>query len=117
MIVSALVAGKVLVVLDHTPLGNRFDASLRPGLAALYKTLVYSAVAFLVLAAERVFHAYRESGALGRAITEAWEHRHRSLILANVLCVGLTFLGYHLFVATDRRAGKGTLWRALWGRE
>jgi hypothetical protein len=64
-----------------------------------------------------MFHAYRETGALGAAITEAWEGRDRSLILAKVLCVGLTFLGYHLFVAADRRLGEGTLWRALWGRE
>lgn len=102
------------MVLDHTPRGNRFDARLRPRPAALYKTLVYSAVAFL--AGEKVFHAYRESGALGRAITEVWEHRDRNLILAKVLCVGLTFFGYHLFGATDRQLGNGTLWRALWGR-
>jgi len=117
VVIGALVAGKIVVVLDHTPLGNRFDASLRPGPAALYKTLVYTAVTFLVLAGEKVFHAYRESGALGRAITEVWEHRDRSLILAKVLCVGLSFLGYHLFVAADRRLGEGTLWRALWGRK
>jgi hypothetical protein len=24
---------------------------------------------------------------------------------------------YHLFVATDRRLGKGTLWRTIWSRE
>ena len=34
-----------------------------------------------------------------------------------VLYVGLTFLGYHLFVAVDSRLGQGTLWRALWGRQ
>jgi len=39
-VIGALVAGKVVVVLDHTPPGNRFGASLRPGPAALYKTLV-----------------------------------------------------------------------------
>jgi len=117
VVVGALVAGKVVVVLDHTSLGTLFDSSQRPGLAALYRTLLYSAVAFLVLAGEEVFHAYRESGALGTAITEVWEHRDRSLILAKMLCVGLSFLGYHLFVAADRRLGKGTLWRTLWGRE
>lgn len=114
--VGALVAGKVVVVLDHTPLGTLFDSSQRPGLAALYRTFVYSAVAFLVLAGEKVFHAYRDSGALGTAITAIWENRDRSLILAKALCVGLSFFGYHLFVAADRRLGKGTLWRALWGR-
>lgn len=74
-------------------------------------------MAALVVTGEKVFHAHRESGALGRAITEAWEHRDRNLILAEVFCVGLAFLGYHLFVVTDRRLGKGTLWRALRERE
>lgn len=74
-------------------------------------------MAYLVLAGEKVLHAYRESGALGRAITEAWEHRDRTLILTKALCVGLAFLGYHLFVAADSRLGKGTLWRALWARK
>lgn len=68
VIVGALVAGKIVVVLDHTPLGTLFDTSQRPGLAAVYKTLVYTAVTALVLAAEKTFHAYREQGALGAAI-------------------------------------------------
>jgi hypothetical protein len=62
-----------------------------------------------------VFHAYRENDTLGAAITAVWENRDRSIVLAKVLCVGLAFLGYHLFVAADRRLGQGTLWRALWG--
>jgi hypothetical protein len=117
VVIAGLVAGKVVVVLDHTPVGKWFDSGHRPGLAALYKTVVYTVVAAFVVAGEKVFHAYRESGALGAAITAVWEHRDRSLILAKVLCVGLSFLGYHLFVAADSRLGKGTLWRVLWGRK
>jgi len=116
VVVSALIAGKAVVVLDHTSLGTRFDSSQCPGLAALYKTLVYTAMALLIVTAEKVFHAYRESGALASAVAEVWEHRNWSVILAKVLCVGFAFAGYHLFVATDRRLGKGTLWRAIWGR-
>jgi hypothetical protein len=116
VVVGGLVAGKVVVVLDHTPLGHRFAADHRPGLAALYKTIIYTAVAFVVVASEKLFHAYRESDGLASAITTVWENRDRSVIMAKVLCVGLAFLGYHLFVAADSRLGKGTLWRALWAR-
>jgi hypothetical protein len=117
VVVSALIAGKVVVILDKTPVGTRFDTSQSPGLASLYKTLFYTAAAFLVIIGEKVFHAYRESGALGRAVTEVWEHRDRNVIFAKVLCVGLAFAAYHLFAATDRRLGKGTLRRTIWGRE
>jgi hypothetical protein len=41
VVIGGLVAGKVVVVLDHTPLGTLFDSSERPGLAAVYRTLVY----------------------------------------------------------------------------
>jgi hypothetical protein len=117
VVIGGLVAGKVVVVIDHTPVGNWFDSGHRPGLAALYKTLVYTVVAFFVVAGEKVFHAYRENDTLSAAISALWENRDRSLILAKVLCVGLSFLGYHLFVAADSRLGKGTLWRTLWGRK
>ena len=70
----------------------------------------------LLLGGEKVFHAYRESGALGTALVEAWEHRDRNVIFAKAICVGVAFAGYHLFVATDGRLGEGTLWRAIWGK-
>jgi len=114
VVVGGLVAGKVVVVLDHTPIGRWLDSGQRPGLAALYKTIVYTLVAALVVTGEKVFHAYRESATLGTAFTTVWENRDRSVMLAKVLCVGLSFLGYHLFVAAESRLGKGTLWRALW---
>jgi hypothetical protein len=43
--------------------------------------------------------------------------RDRSLILATVLCVGVSFLGYDLVVAADSGLGKGTPGRGLWGRK
>ncbi len=79
VIVAGLVADKLVVILDHTPPGHRFAADHRPGLAAL-----------------------------ASAITAIREKRDGSLILAKVLCVGLAFLGYHLFAAADGRPGKGT---------
>ena len=116
VVISALVAAKVVVILDHTRLGTRFAAGQPPRLTAIYKTLIYGTAAFFVIAGERIFHAYRESGAFGRAISEVWADRDRNVIFAKVICVALTFVGYHLFVATDRRLGKGELWRVIWGK-
>jgi hypothetical protein len=116
VVIGALVAAKVVLILDHTRLGTSFAAGQRPGLAALYKTLIYLIVTILLLGGEKVFHAYRESGALGSALVEAWEQRDRNVIFAKAICVGVAFAGYHLFVATDGRLGEGTLWRAIWGK-
>ncbi len=84
--------------------------------AVTYKTLVYGAVAFGFLLAEQLFHAYRATGGLERAMTEVWAHRDRNVILAKVICVGLTFAGYHLYAGIDRRLGEGTLRRLLVSR-
>jgi hypothetical protein len=115
-VVSAIVAAKVVVTLDHTRAGTRFDASRALVTAVSYKTLVYGAVGFGVLFAEKLFHAYRETGGLGVAIAELWAHRDRNVIFAKVICVGLTFAGYHLYTGIDRRLGEGTLWRMLGSR-
>jgi hypothetical protein len=112
-IVGALVVGKVVVLLDHTRLGNRFDDGHSPWIGAFYKTVVYSAVAFLVIATEKIVHAYRETGHFGESLKEVWHHRDRSVMLATVLCVGLAFAGYNLYSAIDRRLGEGTLRKIL----
>lgn len=111
--IGALVVAKVVIVLDKTRAGTRFDAAFPLGLAALYKTLLYILATFVVLFLEKLFHAYRESGLLGQAIVAVWEHRDRNLILVKVLCIGLAFAVYHLFKGIDRRLGEGTLWRLV----
>jgi hypothetical protein len=113
-VVGALVAAKVVVVLDHTGAGTRFDTRGSLAASAAYKTLVYGVAAFVVLWAEQLFHAYRETGGLGTAVLEVWAHRDRNVILAKLICVALTFFGYHLFTGIDRRLGEGTLRRMLW---
>lgn len=107
--IAALIAGKVVIILDKTHAGARFDAALPLGLAALGKTMIYGLAAFAVLFAEKLFHAWRDTNALGAALEEVWEARDRNLMLAKTLCAGLAFLGYHLYAGVDRQLGRGTL--------
>ena len=115
-VIGALIVGKVVVVLDKTHAGTRFDAGHSLGAAALYKTMIYALFTALVLFAEKLFHAYRESGLLGEALMEVWTHRDRNVIFAKVLCIGLAFMGYHLYRGIDRRLGEGTLKRMVLNR-
>jgi hypothetical protein len=108
-LVGALVLGKVVVVLDHTKIGNRLDRTHAVWVGALYKTLIYTAITFLVVVAEKVFHAWRETGQPVESLYHVWEHRDRNVWLATVICFGLAFAGYNLFSAIDRRLGEGTL--------
>jgi hypothetical protein len=69
-------------VLDKTKTGTRLDVRYSLGAAALYKTMIYSAVSLAVLFAENTFHAYRESGMLSQAFMDVWTHEDRHDILA-----------------------------------
>ena len=112
-VVGALVVGKVVVLLDHTRIGTRFDQGHALWLGVFYKTAVYTAVTFLVVVAEKAFHAYRESGNLEESLRHVWQHRDRNVMLATVLCIGLAFAGYNVYTAIDHRLGKGTLRKLL----
>ena len=115
-VVAALVAAKVVVLLDHTHIGNRFDQGHALWRGTLYKTVMYTIVALLVVVAEKAFHSYRESGNIRESLVHVWQHRDRSVMLATVLCVGLAFAVYNLFSAIDRRLGKGTLRKLVFRR-
>ena len=113
--ISALIAAKIVIILDKTHAGTRLEANHSLLVAALYKTVIYILATFLLLVAEKVFEAYEESGGVVQAIADVWGHRDRNIILAKVLCVGLTFFAYHLYAGIDRQLGKGKLRRmVLW---
>lgn len=111
--VSALIIAKIVIILDKTPAGNRFDTSRPMGIAALYKTLIYMLVTFMILFMEKLFHAIREVGMFGQAVMYVWEHKDRNIMLAKVIVIGLVFLAYHLYAGLDRRLGKGNLRRLV----
>ncbi len=115
-VVGALVVGKIVVVLDKTRAGTRFDHRHSLGAAALYKTVTYSLCTAFVLGAEKMFHAYRESNTLSEALINVWMHQDRHIILAKILCIGLAFMGYHLYAGIDRRLGEGTLRSLIFNR-
>lgn len=75
--------------------------------------MVYSGCTILVLFAEKMFHAFRESGMLGVAFMDVWEHKDLPLIFAKVICIGLSFMGFFPYRGIGRRLGEGTLRRVV----
>ncbi|HSF09009.1 MAG TPA: hypothetical protein VLA60_06315 [Nitrospirales bacterium] len=112
-LVGALIVAKVVGLLGKTRAGTRFDARYSLGMATLYRTIVFSGCTFLVLFAEKMFHAFRESDLLGAAFMDVWAHKDLSLIFAKVMCIGLAFMGFFLYRGIDRRLGEGTLRRMV----
>jgi hypothetical protein len=115
-VIGTLALAKVVVLLDMTPVAAHLDTRYPIWVATLYKTLFYCAVSAPVLFAERVWQAYRETGALGEAVLEAWKRADRNVVLAKVIIVGLVFACYHLYRGIDRRLGQDTLRRMILSR-
>jgi len=115
-VIIALALAKVVVLLDLTPVASHLDTRHPIWAATLYKTLFYCAVSAPVLIAERVWHAYRETGAFGEAVLETWKHTDPNVVLAKVIIVGLVFACYHLYQGIDRRLGQGQLRRIILSR-
>ena len=115
-VIGALALAKVVVLLDMTPIATHLDTRHPIWLATLFKTLFYCAVSAPVLFAERAWHFYRETGALGEGIVEAWKHMDPNRVLAKVIIVGVVFGCYHLYHGIDRRLGQNTLRRMILSR-
>lgn len=115
-ILGALLAGKVAVILDKLKAGTRFEESRPPWLSVAYKTLIYSIAAMVLVAAEKVFHAYRELDSLGPAIHEVWHGRDRNTIFATALCLAAAFGAYNVLSVVNRHLAGGRLGAWFMGR-
>jgi hypothetical protein len=113
-VISALVVAKVVVVLDKTPVGD-FFRSQRRFLHVLWRSLTYTAIVFVVTMGERLFDAYRETGALPDALQEVWAGEDVNHFLAMNLSVGLAFVIYNVFAEIGRHMGPGKLRRLFFG--
>ena len=114
-LIGALVVAKVVVLLEKTSFGSRFR-SATPFVHVLWRSLCYTAIVFVVTLAERLFHLYRESSELPRALSELWAGRDFHHFLAMNLCVGFSFLIYNCFSEIDRHLGEGGLRRLFFSR-
>lgn len=109
-VIGALVVAKVVVLLEKTSFGSRFqDGSLIAHV--IWRSLAYAAVVLAVTFAEHLFEAYREKGGLDRALSGLWASRDFYHFLAMNLCIALSFLLYNTFSEMDRRLGEGAVRR------
>jgi hypothetical protein len=111
-LIGALVVAKVVVLLEKTSFGNRFqNGSLIAH--AMWRSLVYTAVVFVVSLAEHLVEAYLDKADLEMALSELWASKDFDHLLAANLCVALSFLLYNTFTEMDRRLGRGSIRRLL----
>lgn len=111
-IVGALVLSKVVLILEHVPLGAR--AKTWPAWTdVLLRTALYSIGVVLVLLLERGFEGRHEHGGFLPAVLETFEGSKGVHVWLNTICIGGALLGYNLSSVLRRNLGEGAFWQML----
>jgi len=113
--IAALVIGKVVIVLNKTRFGNRFERHAVWS-SVLYKSVVYTFAVALVLSIEKLIHAYQAGEPWGATLQQALNASDSDRALATTLCVFVSFLGYNLLSELGRAFGWDTLRRWVFSR-
>jgi hypothetical protein len=111
-IIGALVTAKVVVILEKTSFGSRFQGS-RLAYHVIWRTLAYTGIVFIVTLAEQILDVYLDHGSVQAALRNLWSGKDFDHYLALNMSVGLSFLVYNTVSELDRRLGRGTVRRLL----
>jgi hypothetical protein len=112
VLIGALILAKVVLILEHVPLGAwlrdkpvLFDVLLR--------TILYAFGTFVVMLLEKAFESRHEQGGFGPALMNVFQHRDMPHLWANTICLTGALLFYNLLSALDRHLGTGGLTRVF----
>lgn len=115
-IIGSLVVAKVVVILDHTTIGNRFDAH-PVYVHVLYRSLIYSFFVGLVVLIEHTFEARHEAGGFMAGFIDVITHRNDDKFWATFIFIFLSFVGYNIISAINDHLGEGELRRFFFSRK
>jgi hypothetical protein len=108
VLIGALILAKVVLILEHVPLG----AWLRdkPVLVdVLLRTFLYAVGTVVVMLLEKAFESRHEQGGFGPAMKNVFQHRDMPHVWANAICVSGALLFYNLLSALNRHLETGGL--------
>ena len=110
MLIGALVLAKVVLILEHVPLGAWVKK--QPVLVdVILRTLLYAFGTFVVMLLEKSFESRHEEGGFVSALMNAFQHRDMPHVWANTICVTGALLFYNLLSALSHHLGTGGLAR------
>ena len=108
-LIGALVAAKVVLVLDRTPISREL-ANFPHIVRVLLRTIVYGAGVVILGYAERVLDTFRHLGSLSLAVADVVEHNSVHRLLAVALGTSMVFAVYFVLAEVSNRIGEQALW-------
>jgi hypothetical protein len=103
---------KVVLILEHVPLGSRSKA-WPAWTDVLLRTALYLAGVVVVLLLERGFEGRHEHGGFLPEVLATFEGSKGVHVWLNTICIGGALLGYNLSAVLRRNLGEGAFWRML----
>jgi hypothetical protein len=109
-VVGALILSKVVLVLEHVPMGVWVRA--RPAwVGIVLRTAIYSLGVAVVLVLEKGFEGRHEYGGFVNALRQLFQQTDDYHVWANTLCLSGALLGYNALSVVRERLGEGELLR------
>jgi hypothetical protein len=115
-LVGALILSKVVLVLEHVPLGAWVRAQ-PVWVEVVLRTALYAVGVAIVLALERAFEGRNEHGGFIAALIAGFREADIFHVLANTICLSGALLGYNMLAVIRRHLGEGGLLRLFLKRE
>jgi hypothetical protein len=110
VLIGTLVLAKVVLVLEHVPLGALVRA--RPAwVDVLVRTALYTSGVLVVLLLEKAFEGRHEHGGFGSSLWSMFHHAEINRVWANTICLSGALLVYNALSVVRRHFGKGGLLR------
>jgi hypothetical protein len=114
-ILGALIAGKVVLVLDKTPLARSFRSYPRIA-TVLAKTIFYGLAVIVLGLADRIIHTWRHLGEFGAAIDEVVLKSDVHRLLAVALGVSMVFAVYFVLSELSEALGRDEIFALFFKR-
>jgi hypothetical protein len=112
VLIGALVLAKVVLILEHVPLGVWLRS--RPVVVdMILRTILYAFGTLVVMLLEKAFEARHEYGGFGPAMMNITQHPDIPHVWANTICVTGALLFYNLLSVLNRHLGEDGLARVL----
>ena len=111
-LVGALILSKVVLILEHAPLGAW--VRVRPAwVDVILRTGLYSFGVAVVLVLEKGFEGRHEHGGFGPAVAALFQKADAHHVWVNTMCLSGALLGYNPLTVVRRHLGKGGLMRVF----
>ena len=109
-VVGALVLAKVVLVLEHVPLG-RWVRSQPAWIDVILRSALYCLGVLVVLLVEKGFEGRHDHGGFGPSLASVFQRVDIYHVWLNTICLSGALLGYNLLWVVRRHLGEGGLLR------